>query len=64
MTENEDLPLSHGDAARFIGVSVSNFKKILARGEGPTPTQIGERKKFRPSILRGWVETRTGVSDE
>ncbi len=61
MTENDDIPLSHGDSAKFIGVSVPTFKKILS-GEDATllpSTQVGERRKWRPSILRGYLETRT-----
>ena len=61
MTENDDQPLSHGEAARFIGVSVPTFKKLLSSAEGRDiiPTEVGERKKFRPSILRAHLERRT-----
>jgi predicted DNA-binding transcriptional regulator AlpA len=64
MTENNDQPLTHGEAARFVGVSTSTFKKVLASGQGPTPTQIGERKKYRPSVLRDWIEARTAESGD
>lgn len=59
---NDDVPLSHGDSAKFIGVSVPTFKRILSSDDGRhllTPTQVGERRKWRPSILRGYLESRT-----
>lgn len=59
---NDDLPLSHGDSAKFIGVSVPTFKNILSSDDGRRllpSTQVGERKKWRPSILRGYLEART-----
>jgi hypothetical protein len=64
MIENDDQPLTHGEAARFIGVSVPTFKQILSSGQGPAATQINERRKFRPSVLRGWLETRTQPNTE
>jgi predicted DNA-binding transcriptional regulator AlpA len=60
MTENDDAPLTHGQAARFIGASVPTLKRILASGQGPAPTRINDRTKFRPSVLREWLEARTG----
>jgi hypothetical protein len=61
MTENDDLPLTHGDAARFIGVSVPTFKKLLnsADGRDLVPTKIGARNRFRPSVLRAHLDSHT-----
>ena len=64
MTDNDDQPLTHGEAARFIGVSVSTFKKLRAAGQGPESTRIGERERFRPSRLRKYLDTRTESGDE
>ena len=56
---NDDLPMPAGDAAKFLGLSFPTFKKLVASGKGPAATQIGTHPKFRPSVLRAYVDNAT-----
>jgi len=56
---NDDLPMTGADAAKFIGTSYPTFRKLVAAGEGPAATQIGVKPRYRPSVLRTWVDERT-----
>tara|TARA_Y100000114_G_C11650242_1_gene273831 strand:- start:240 stop:425 length:186 start_codon:yes stop_codon:yes gene_type:complete len=35
--------LKLGDAAKYIGVSISTFKRMVARGEAPAPIRMSKR---------------------
>jgi hypothetical protein len=57
---NDDVPMSADKAAKFIGKSYPTFRKIVASGQGPASTQIGDCKpKYRPSALRSWLDACT-----
>jgi hypothetical protein len=56
---NDDTPIGIGDSAKFLGVSVPTFRKIRASSNDLIPTKVGDREKFRPSVLRGHLERST-----
>jgi excisionase family DNA binding protein len=57
-----DQLLTYKQAARFLQVSEATLRRMVESGELAT-IRIGERSvRFRPSDLRGYVESRVAAS--
>ncbi|MBN9603762.1 MAG: AlpA family phage regulatory protein [Afipia felis] len=47
------------DAARFIGCSLSHFRRLYAHGKLPAPIRLGERRLgWRIRDLDVWLESQ------
>lgn len=43
--------------AHYLGVSRKALYNALDRGQIPTPIKIGNRLRWRPEQIEGWLET-------
>lgn len=49
------------EAARYLSISASSLRQMLAQGNGPSYIPIGPRggkKKFRKSDIDAWLDSR------
>ena len=46
------------DAAKYVGLSYSYFRVLLASGEGPRGYKNGALNVFYPADLDAWLEMR------
>jgi predicted DNA-binding transcriptional regulator AlpA len=52
-----DLPT----AAQMLGISERSLARLLATNDGPPSLRIGDRRLFRVSSLKEWLEQRERV---
>jgi predicted DNA-binding transcriptional regulator AlpA len=51
--------LATRDACEFVGVSISEWRNLRARGEAPPPIMLGSKKHgWRVGDLIAWLESR------
>lgn len=43
------------DAAKMLGVSITHFKNLHAKGQCPRPVRLGRRTVWHVSELESWI---------
>lgn len=54
--------LSHGDAARHLGLAESTLAKMRCRGGSPTFMRLGRKVVYRRADLDAWLNARRAIS--
>ncbi len=53
-----DALLDADTVSKLLKISKRNFESLVARGDGPQFITIGRLRRWRPSDLEAWIQTR------